>query len=237
MKTARRAFIVHLTIFACGGSFAIPLARADCVLVTLQLKQSVSPPDISLPPYFGITSLDSIGDYFGIEHLRSLTGKPTVIENEDPDLARFYIAIFPEGVNLTAVLGSYLADDHIEIAEPDTTDLEFYDLPVKPDDVYFQNQWALDNTGPAQHACSGIFCSDGWTDMDLPEAWDLQAGGDTNVVVAVIDGEILQVHPDINLSLWWNPEEVADSLDNETGREAGQIDDFHGWNFNYDPNN
>ncbi|NNF07757.1 MAG: S8 family serine peptidase, partial [Candidatus Eisenbacteria bacterium] len=56
-------------------------------------------------------------------------------------------------------------------------------------------------------------------------------------VIAVIDGEILQTHPDIQPNLWWNPEEAADGEDNDVGRERGQIDDIHGWNFTLNPTN
>jgi gliding motility-associated-like protein len=71
-------------------------------------------------------------------------------------------------------------------------------LPAEPvpaavsNDPRFSQQWHYHNTGQ-----SGI--AD--VDINLPEAWDITTGS-TDVIVAVVDGGIDYVHPDIAANMW-----------------------------------
>lgn len=85
-----------------------------------------------------------------------------------------------------------------------------------PNDTRFTSQWYLNNTGQS----GGLVDAD----PDLPEAWDTVTGI-SSVVIGVIDDGV-SAHSD--LSLWRNPGELEDSLDNDVN---GWADDINGWSF------
>lgn len=88
-----------------------------------------------------------------------------------------------------------------------------------PNDPRFGNQWHLHNTGQG----GGLIDAD----SDLPEAWDVNQGGSSTIVVAVVDDGVVTNHPDI--LNWVNPGETAgDFFDNDGN---GWTDDINGWNF------
>jgi subtilisin-like proprotein convertase family protein len=88
-----------------------------------------------------------------------------------------------------------------------------------PNDPRFGNQWHLRNIG------QGGGTTDADADVDL--AWDVNQGGSSSIIVAVIDDGVQSNHPD--LSIWTNPGEVdGDGVDNDGN---GWVDDIHGWNF------
>ncbi|MCY3008584.1 MAG: S8 family serine peptidase [Planctomycetota bacterium] len=110
-----------------------------------------------------------------------------------------------------------LADPRLEWVEPN-----FYQNWQKfyqPNDSLITSQWHLNNSGQG----GGLIDAD----SDLFEAWDMNPGGSSNIVVAVIDDGVQASHPDINA--WTNPGEIAgDGVDNDAN---GFIDDVFGWNF------
>ncbi|MBM3964795.1 MAG: choice-of-anchor D domain-containing protein [Planctomycetes bacterium] len=88
-----------------------------------------------------------------------------------------------------------------------------------PNDPRFGNLWHLRNLG----ASGGVPDAD--TDVEL--AWDINQGGSSSIVIAVIDDGVQSGHPD--LDVWENPGEIAgDGVDNDNN---GWIDDVNGWNF------
>ena len=88
-----------------------------------------------------------------------------------------------------------------------------------PNDPRFNNQWHLRNLGQS----GGVADAD--SDVDL--AWDVNQGGSSSIVVAVIDDGVQSTHPDLNV--WINPAEIAaDGIDNDGN---GWVDDINGWNF------
>ena len=103
----------------------------------------------------------------------------------------------------------------------------FYQVREKyytPNDPRYPNQWHLNNFGQS----GGL--SD--ADSDLPEAWDVNQGGSSNIVIGIIDDGIDSTHPDLNV--WTNPGETNfDGIDNDGN---GWIDDIRGWNFVTDTN-
>jgi len=88
-----------------------------------------------------------------------------------------------------------------------------------PNDPRFANLWHLNNTG----GTNGLIDAD----VDMPEAWDINQGGSSSIVIAIIDDGVQAAHPDLNV--WTNPGEIAgDGIDNDGN---GWIDDIRGWNF------
>ncbi len=96
-----------------------------------------------------------------------------------------------------------------------------------PDDLYFPDQWNLNNTGQT----GGVEDAD----IDAPEAWDFAKGnltvfGDT-IVMAIIDDGFYLNHDDLNF--FKNYHEIPGNGMDDDGN--GFIDDYDGWNA-YDHN-
>lgn len=71
-------------------------------------------------------------------------------------------------------------------------------------------------------------------DLGLDKAFDVTQG-DTNILIAVVDGPINTKLTDLSGKFWQNTEEIPnDNLDNDTN---GKIDDFNGWDFANGDNN
>jgi subtilisin family serine protease len=91
-----------------------------------------------------------------------------------------------------------------------------------PDDLFFNLQWALENTGQ-----NGGYAG---SDIDATNAWDITTGGlsahgDT-IVIAIIDGGFDLTHED--LDFWKNRAEIPNNnIDDDNN---GYVDDYDGWN-------
>ncbi len=93
-----------------------------------------------------------------------------------------------------------------------------------PNDPLFAQQW--------HHRNNGVPGGLPNADLDSDLAWTFATGGLTpagdTIVVAVIDGGIDQLHPDLVANLWRNWAEIPnDGIDND---QNGYIDDVRGWN-------
>ena len=89
-----------------------------------------------------------------------------------------------------------------------------------PNDPRYDEQWHYNNTGQTGGTVDA--------DIDLPEAWDLEAGN-AEVVVAVEDQGIQFNHPDLAANMWINSGEVAGNGIDDDGN--GYVDDIYGYNF------
>ncbi|MDP8267214.1 MAG: S8 family serine peptidase [Candidatus Tenebribacter davisii] len=99
---------------------------------------------------------------------------------------------------------------------------------IFPDDVYFELQWNMYNTGVV-----GVEDAD----IDATDAWEITEGGVTvmgdTLVIAVVDGGCDLTHEDLNL--WKNEAEIPCNGIDDDGN--GYIDDYDGWNaFNHTGN-
>ncbi len=93
-----------------------------------------------------------------------------------------------------------------------------------PNDARYPNQWNLNNFGQSGGTIDA--------DSDVAEAWDVNQGGSSNIVIGIIDDGIDSTHPDLNV--WTNPGETNfDGIDNDGN---GWVDDIRGWNFVTDTN-
>jgi subtilisin family serine protease len=77
--------------------------------------------------------------------------------------------------------------DGVLYAEPNATVSAF----IRPDDPYFPQLWAMENTGQSIRGTAGT--SD--ADIDATDAWDAGVRGST--IVAVIDTGVDRAHPDL----------------------------------------
>lgn len=83
-----------------------------------------------------------------------------------------------------------------------------------PDDLYVPYQWYVDDNG--------------YADVRLPQAWDVERG-DTTVVIAIMDTGVDTTHPDLASQIWRNPGEITGNAVDDDGN--GLVDDVQGWDF------
>ncbi len=105
-----------------------------------------------------------------------------------------------------------------------------------PNDEHFSRQWALHNIGQTDATPDG---SAGTPDADVdgPEAWDLETGGD--VLIGVIDTGMVYTHEDLAANMWVNADEDLNGdglftkadINNVDDDGNGFVDDVHGYDF------
>ncbi|NQU68560.1 MAG: S8 family serine peptidase [Candidatus Marinimicrobia bacterium] len=96
-------------------------------------------------------------------------------------LHQYYSIEFSEAVDPIAVRSALN-----ELLDVDVVDLNYLVRPTfVPNDNYYPNQWAHDNTGQAQSYGGGQVGTPD-CDMDTDEAWDITTGSE-DVIVAVLD--------------------------------------------------
>ncbi|WP_196219838.1 S8 family serine peptidase, partial [Microcystis aeruginosa] len=128
-----------------------------------------------------------------------------------------FVVTLQEGLPNLATANALQSDRSFQWASPN-----FYQQRERffiPNDPLFGNQWHLNNTGQVGGTPDA--------DVDAPEAWDVNAGGSSNVVVAVIDDGMQLNHPDLQLFI--NTGEIAGNGIDDDGN--GWIDDLNGWDF------
>ena len=95
-------------------------------------------------------------------------------------------------------------------------------------DTYLKDQWHHINTGNkliAEKAVAG-------EDTGIKDVWNKITGGDSEIIVAIIDGPVKFTHEDLKDNMWKNPGEIADNdIDDD---KNGYVDDIYGWNFALD---
>ncbi|SET60759.1 S8 family serine peptidase [Paenibacillus sp. NFR01] len=131
----------------------------------------------------------------------------------------------PDSTDIKPLLAKLNQDPHVLYAEPN---YKVYPAAAGtlPDDTYFQNQWALLNTGqdPAGFNTPGT----PGIDIKATDAWSITRGS-SDLTVAVIDTGVAIDHPDLAGSLWTNAKDFpGNGLDDD---HNGYADDVHGWNF------
>ena len=95
-------------------------------------------------------------------------------------------------------------------------------------DKYLKDQWHYINSGDKIVAAT----AEAGQDVGVKDVWSKLTGGDSEIVVAVLDGPIKYTHEDLKDNMWVNVFETpGDKIDNDGN---GYIDDIHGWNFEKD---
>jgi subtilisin family serine protease len=135
------------------------------------------------------------------------------------------------GRSEAAAIRRYQRSSLVRFAEPDRLATIF----APPDDSYWNQQWALDNSGQTHHITKYKGLSGNShhgtadADVDAPEAWAAQTLN-TPAVVAVIDTGVDTTHPDLQNSLWVNTVEQGGTVGVDDDAN-GFTDDLNGWDF------
>lgn len=95
------------------------------------------------------------------------------------------------------------------------------DLPFN--DPMLKDQWHYINDG--KNAGSNTAVVGG--DIAVRDAWRL-TGGDSRIIVAVLDSPVKYDHPDLAANMWKNEKEVAGNGKDDDNN--GYVDDVYGWN-------
>ena len=125
------------------------------------------------------------------------------------------------GRSMASTLRRLRNNRDVEFAEPNYI-LTAYAVPNDPQ---FSSLWGLNNTGQTGGVADA--------DIDAPEAWNLQVGG--NVVIAVVDSGVDYTHPDLAGNIWSNTAEIPGNGRDDDGN--GYVDDVRGWDFANNDNN
>ena len=135
-----------------------------------------------------------------------------------------YVVHFNESEDVSQKAEELMRSGYFNWVEPNG----FVRACVIPNDSMFFRQYGLQNLGTFN-----LTFSTPDSDSDLPEAWSIEQG-DTNVVVAVLDGGIALAHPEFAGRIWQNyNENPTNGTDDDLN---GYVDDYQGWNFAYGSN-
>jgi len=158
-----------------------------------------------------------------LEHMKSIRKKHTgrkikdFREDKIPSLYNIYLIKVDSGLDIESVCKEYQQDPNVEYAEPNYI---AHTTETIPDDFYFIQQWALNNTGQLGGTVDA--------DIDAPEAWDIETG-DPNIIIAVVDTGVDWDHPDLADNIWINTGEIDGNEVDDDGN--GYVDDVRGWDF------
>jgi PKD repeat protein len=204
--------IILITVGLTGAAAAEPLYAADQVMIRFSrpaLQQSgldrVMGRNASTPSLLtGLSDLDATIRTLGGKHLR----RPYALPNNGPaverlGIDRWFKLEFDGPVDIETVTRALQEDPRIEYATPN-----YYAYPtVIPNDPLHTSHWGHNNTTqlPAYdwggtYAHTGPLVGTVDFDARAEAAWSLPQGyGDPSVVIAIIDGGVDLLHPDLNL--------------------------------------
>ncbi len=188
------------------------------------LSSPASAPKLVRYPRFSSPALDDLGRRYAARPMQRLCPWD---RQEGTLILRFPGA----GISPQAVLDAYRATGKFDLVELDGIGRGHGAAGADPNDLYFNRQYGLKNTGT--HTFAGIQGKAG-ADIKAVEAWDITPGSDS-IIVAVLDGGLNIKHPDIAARVWVNAKEIPGNGKDDDGN--GFIDDVNGWSFANDVDN
>ena len=163
---------------------------------------------------FGIAGIDMLNQQFGVSEVKktfeaALQNTKYTERHRQWEFHLWYDLIVPAGTDIRSMVMAYSAKNELQISEPvyrkqlvgaDINSLQSATpaggdagLSYVPNDPRYNEQWHYHNTGQQSGTVDA--------DIDLPEAWDITRGN-SNVVVAIIDGGIDYTHTDLAGNMW-----------------------------------
>ena len=170
----------------------------------------------------GIPSLDLLTTEYGVREMEQIFRTDPRFERRHKEygLDRWYRIYFDSNAGDEYVASLFNANPFIEKAEReskryliDAVEMRDVENLLNFNDPQLGDQWHYNNTGQT----GGL----PGADINLFAAWT-QTVGSQDIIVKVVDSGIDVNHPELNESLWQNP---------NSGPGNGYDGDVHGWNF------
>ena len=112
----------------------------------------------------------------------------------------FNIELFKSNTKSTKDLIDTLKDNiNVEYIEPN---YRRYVSEINTNDTYKNVLWGLDNIGQSVAGEYFVHVGQDDKDMDIPEAWSINEGNNSSVIIAVIDSGVAYNHPDLINNMW-----------------------------------
>lgn len=140
-----------------------------------------------------------------------------------------WVVIRATNMTTAELLQLFRTNPLVEVVEPNH--LRMICQIRQPNDMYFTNQWALENVGQVINGTAGT----PGADVGFRAAWAMTRLATNEVVIAVSDTGLDPLHPDIAPNLWINPREIPGNSIDDDGN--GFVDDVWGWDFADNDNN
>tara|TARA_Y100001936_G_scaffold73335_1_gene72192 strand:- start:803 stop:3226 length:2424 start_codon:yes stop_codon:yes gene_type:complete len=150
---------------------------------------------LTMSQVFGLQDLDLNNNFKSFKPLFKHYSSFSSLHHSH-DLHRYYTLSFNEAEN--NLMGLIDLIKNLPMVE----DIEFnYKMNafLVPNDSYYQDQWALNNTGQAVSYNGGLVGTPG-CDVDAERAWDVTTGNE-NIIIAILDTGIDLDHPDLQSGL------------------------------------
>lgn len=197
------------------------------------------------------SSADALADVPGLGELKPIfaasspsvratrsTGTSSATDPAEPDLQLWVQAEIAPGTDVPQLLESLQQNEAVDVAEPDF--LYRLDAPDAQNTL-----GSVGTTSPRQLSTSAAI-PDGSADPLMATQWHLDAakvkqawsylqgqglpaGGNRDVIIAVIDSGVDYTHPDLAANMWVNGREIPGNGIDDDGN--GFVDDVHGVSF------
>jgi len=129
--------------------------------------------------------------------------KPFSKATSSKELLNTYLLTFKDYSKVDEIIEDLSQNINIKYAEKIPLDKEIY----TPDDQHLSSCWSINKT-------------------QAELAWDISKG-DSNIVVAIVEGAIQVTHEDLKNVLWINKDEIPNNnIDDDNN---GYVDDINGW--------
>jgi len=165
---------------------------------------------------FGIPSIDGLNQQFQVADLGKVFESPALSSafserHRAWGFNLWYYLFTDENTDIKAMVQAYNQLDAIETAEPVYKKRLIGNVPEKgepmpekfnpadpaafwtPNDPRYNEQWHYHNTGQENGTPD--------SDIDLPEAWEIEKGN-SDLIVAIIDEGVQFTHPDLEGNMW-----------------------------------